>query len=79
MQVAQNLLAHSLYRLLQILGTVDVAPGTVGRRLLVSSHPGCNSQVQPRQRFYAHIVHEVQRHYIQRLRAAMLKKLKQQG
>ena len=68
-----------LDRVLQILGTVDVAPGPVGRRLLVSPHPGCNSQVQPRQRFYAHIVHEVQRHYIQRLRAAMLKKLKQQG
>ena len=29
-----------LGRLLQILGTVDVAPGPVGRRLLVSSHPG---------------------------------------
>ena len=30
-------------------------------------------------RLYTHIVHEVQRRYIQRLRAAMLKKLKQQG
>ena len=55
----------------RVLGILQLAPGTGGRRLLVSSHPGCNSQV--------HIVHEVQRHYIQRLRAAILKKLKQQG
>ena len=65
-----------------------MAPGPVGRRLHVPSHPGCNSEggkysiqkeaseidvgdivfcrVQPKQHFYAHIVHNIDRQYVQR-------------